>query len=217
MRMLRTPRTTDQFTQIIETAVLGDILSNNPANTYITSTAGALFPRTTAMSKLFQQQRIVQVVFTYEPLYNVFQGTMTPMVGTSIPDFYYLMDRQGAYSASAIPTNLTGLISGGARPKKFTKNITIKYKPNTLGVTSQAPAGNFAPLAPTIVATDIQYDKWFQTSAVTAAGTLAVQSINYYGHLIYISQENSAANPAPVSRCNLTIVTQFKQPFYPTS
>nr|WAE42131.1 MAG: capsid protein [Cressdnaviricota sp.] len=221
MRMLRTPRTNNQFAQISETASYPDLLSNaGPiATTYVDSNSG-FFPRSQAMARLFQQSRIVQVIYTYEPLYNVFQGTATVGSGTSVPDLYMLMDRQGAFSGtvSAAQATLSNLIAGGARPRKFTKNIVIKYKPNTFGVASVTPGlyDSTTTATPGYLVTDVQYDKWFQTDCLNVTSMIP-QPIRYYGHVVIISQENTIANSAPVARTNVTIVTQYKMPYYPSS
>jgi hypothetical protein len=126
-RVHRSLNPQNQFATTIETYEYGSFNANTLEN-FTFSLAN--FPRSQAVAACYKWYKPVEVLWEYTPLYNTFQDQQTS-VGTSVPSFFSVMNRtQDSRSPAGVPNQLAFVESQGAKPRTFTKKITLKYKPN---------------------------------------------------------------------------------------
>jgi len=173
------------------------------------------FPRCVKLCKLYEQFRIEEVKFVYTPLYNSFieAPVGAPSASPSVPVMYHVMDRLSSLASTT--TGLSDLTQMGAQRKKFTKQVTIKYRPNTMITTGVANPGYASNQILQINGAD--YGRWFPcTTQLAGAGlantpnTLSAQGQVYNGHWIYFEQGNVGLSPA--ATVTITVRVSFKNP-----
>jgi len=202
----------NNYAKVVETIEWQDLSSNTMYGFEVSlqDTTRAL-----ALAPQFQWYRITAVNWKYETVYDTYQapsglalgaGTVTP----TIPQLYRLMNRAGTYQA----TTLQELAEQGAKPFKFTKNVNMKYKPNTLVTTSYAGVNNEGgdTLAQSYAS---KFNQWLPTATATggAAPLNAWQQIPYYGHQCYFDQDiTEGQDSQKVAKVTVSLVVEFKNP-----
>jgi hypothetical protein len=222
-----------QSASIIETVQYNNLTSNN-----VLGCVFALrdFPRASVIAPNFKMVKPKLVEWTFEPLYNVFQeassgGTYAP----SIPYMYSVMNR----TQDASIGGLYDFQAQGAKPRKFTSKVVIRYKPNwcsagllqtnivTPGVvnnvTSQGLKCEYGYVkCPTVlysggvppstfpIDTNVPLPADF-SAADTVQASITNNSMLYNGHLVYFDTL-STGNQASVCRITVTVHWHFKGP-----
>lgn len=170
------------------------------------------FARCNQMANLYEQFRIEEVAYTYSPLYNVFQenGTTAP----SVPIMYSVMDRLGSLASGS--TVLNDLVEMGARRRKFTKPITIKYRPNTMVTTGVAQPGVSTQ---TLQINGADYGRWFPCVTKrfgapnsNTPNTLSARVQTYNGHWVYFQQDVGSPTANLACSVSITVRVSFKNP-----
>lgn len=115
-----------QYAHIQETVEYQNMFSNNM---YLMTFCLAEFERAGRLSLSFKWVRPARVTYTYEPMYNVFQGSSSVTTNPGIPYIYTAMNRtqDKALVSETTPANL---LIQGAKPKKLAKTLKITYTPN---------------------------------------------------------------------------------------
>ncbi len=199
---------------------------------YIAQTSIASYVRARQVAACFKFYRLKKVIYEYTPDYNTYQAGASATTET-IPYMYYMMNRDGSDSSGIV---LAQYRNAGARPVKFTKKITISYKPNlikanglivTLVPSTSLYNGNNTPV----------YDEWISTAGlqrpnspswagqvsdlpVAAQGTIVnpyvppdmVNVLPYYGHVFYFDQAVSPVGATAVGFLSTTCIWEFKEP-----
>lgn len=180
-----------------------------------------LFVRAFALSKNFKYYRAKKCVFRYIPLANVFQGGVA---GQQIPTWQMIMNRTGdstAWSAAEYDAQ-------GALAQQFTKQKTIKYKPNLVQSVS-VRADTTVGTAPSAASSQLRqigtrplYDAWLATPfkvIETVSGDAnneldiypdTTGEILYWGHSILVTSSGTACE------VYLEVEWEFKDPLYVT-
>lgn len=206
---------------IVTTFDFGTIRSNAPYSAEFNITN---FDRALTLAGQFQMYKCDYVEFIYTPEFNTFQDQVG---GSTVPYFYYTMNRIGEV------TTITSqaMLRRGAVPVKFTKPITIKYKPNTL--TGSIASHNIsAPQGQPIGTANIDwypvYDKW-HTSEVLSPTSIGPPStpgtydsavfepVRYYGHDFIIMQDADATIETDVGKLTVRCHWSFKDPRTPNA
>lgn len=177
-----------------------------------------LFVRALALSKNFKYYRAKKCVYRYVPLANVFQGGVA---GQQIPTWQMLMNRTGDNALwTAAEYDAQGALS-----QQFTKQKTIKYKPNlvqSVSVRADAAVGG-PPLASSNlrqIGTRPLYDAWLSTpfgTIETVAGD-ANSNLNIYadatGEILYWGHSILMTASGTVCQVYLEVEWEFKDPLY---
>jgi hypothetical protein len=234
-RKSRIPRslTPHQSATIVETVQYSSLNSN--------SVLGAVFslrdfPRASVVAPNFKFVKPKLVEWTFEPLYNVFQeassgGTYAP----TIPYMYTVMNR----TQDASIGGLRDFQAQGAKPRKFTTKVVIRYKPNWCSagllqtnivspgvvnnVTSQGLKCEYGyTKCPTVlypggvpptsfpIDTNVPLPADF-SNPDTVQGSITNNSMLYNGHLVYFDTQSSGNQPN-VCRVTATVHWHFKGP-----
>jgi len=173
------------------------------------------FPRCVKMSHLYEQFRIEEVKFVYTPLYGTFieAPVGAPSASPSIPVMYHVMDRLSSLASTT--TGLSDLTQMGAQRRKFTKQFTIKYRPNTMITTGVANPGYASNQILQINGAD--YGRWFPcvtqlagSGLANTPNTLSALGQIYNGHWVYFEQGNVGLSPA--ASVTITVRVSFKNP-----
>lgn len=216
------------YAQITETQRDTSFLDSNTA--YPEQFNIGAFPRALLMARLFKFYRCKQIVYDYVPNSNTFQDAASGNSPT-IPYFYYNMNRDGS---SGGDNTLNQFLADGVRPIKFTKKLVITYKPNLAQLINVVDNGKPTNINTFSIGLTPVYDKWLSTDGlqnqagswigstepvdnapIDTTGTLnLVNSVAippYYGHNIYIVQDDAGAS-ATVGRKSITCIWEFKEP-----
>nr|WAE42250.1 MAG: capsid protein [Cressdnaviricota sp.] len=120
----------NQHAEIIETVDFGQQTANGLFGATFTL---AQFPRAQMVATAYKWYKPVECVWEYTPLYNTYQDAPTGATAsaTSVPTFFSIMNRtQDSRSVAGAINGLDYIESMGAKPRMFTKKITLSYKPN---------------------------------------------------------------------------------------
>nr|WAE42887.1 MAG: capsid protein [Cressdnaviricota sp.] len=187
-----------------ETIDLGTLYPNQAYNYQISLSQCSLRARTTA--QYFQWYRIVKVEYIYKPLSNTFQegtGGAVP----SVPQMYKIMNRNGYMSLSS----LQQIIAMGAKAKEFVHDTKLAYRPNNL---VQMVYNNYTDSTP--VNNKNSYGmstyKWLSCQDYGSGGIVIANSVPYYGHSVYIQQQNVPTSAQFVATLEARITIEYKEP-----
>jgi len=170
------------------------------------------FARCSQLANLYEQFRIEEVAYTYSPLYNTFQENST--TAPSVPIMYSVMDRLQSLAPGS--TVLNDLVQMGARRRKFTKPITIRYRPNTMVTTGVAQPGVSTQ---TLQINGADYGRWFPcvtkyvgSPNANTPNTLSARTQFYNGHWVYFQQDVGSATANLACSVSITVRVSFKNP-----
>lgn len=210
----------NNYCQITETKETPNLLQEN-INVKI-SLELREFPRALAMSKFFRFYRPRIAVYKYEPLYTDYSEG----VGGSKPNFLYQMNRSGDED---YPNTKGQFLAMGARPKPFTKPVTIKYRPNlcqALSVaTADATPGSIYHIGSVPVynwvntwSTEAGVNNYIEEPATFADTGIAITGLAtsnnplWQGHNVYVSVDTPGGATTNICREYCTVVWEFKDP-----
>lgn len=204
---------TQNYCTIVET--ISPSVPSIPANVALfsqTTTSGAgaggLFLSDTIralnVAPFFQWYRIAEVEWIYSPFWTTFQEeTVGAALTPSVPQLYFIMNRSGSFAQSA--TGINTFIEQGAKPRPWDKPFTVKYKPNTVAVSSI----NYNPVGGSQVTMISEaFNKWFPTYDNS---NLDAFNVPFFGHMIYIRQDDGGV-AGNIGRVDIKVRVEFKQP-----
>ena len=178
------------------------------------------FPRSQQIGMNYQEYKISNLEFLFEPLYNTFQEASTGTGAVTIPQMLWYLDRVGQ-STSWSKAQLEAM---GVKPRKFTSNMKFHYKPNTLVLTQNnvglpQPALNGQIQTPSNTvwlpaqSSQVQMNKWFSTQydCGGAPGAILFQPTAWWGCHFYIDQDINDA-PQVVGRLTVRATIEFRGP-----
>ena len=234
-RKTRVPRglAPHQTASIIETVQYNNLNSNSVLGCVFSLRD---FPRASVIAPNFKMVKPKLVEWTFEPLYNTFQeassgGTYAP----SISYMYSVMNR----TQDASIGGLYDFQAQGAKPRKFTSKVVIRYKPNWCSagllqtnivspgvvnnVTSQGLKCEYGYVkCPTVlypggvppstfpIDTNTPLPADFGNPDTVQVG-ITNNSMLYNGHLVYFDTQ-STGNQANVCRITVTVHWHFTGP-----
>lgn len=209
------------YATITETVELTDINANQ---NYLECFELGQFSRAFDLAKNFKFYRAKQVLFKYEPVYNLFNEG-----GETIPLAYMVMNRTQEASTG---WGVAQFQEQGALPRKFTSQITMKYTPNwcTPGLVAQKKdlSGNVSDIiqqgvqkcykflmTPNFGNSVYTKSKLIETNGLITQGYEQAVTPNaqviYNGHLMHFQQAN-AGTQTVVARRTVTVVWEFRGP-----
>jgi len=93
------------------------------------------YVRAENIAKNYQFFRIRYIKYKFIARYNTFQATTNEATAFPIPNMYHMIDKGGALPSN---TSLVELKQMGAKPIRFTKNLTVTWKPGVSIATANA-------------------------------------------------------------------------------
>nr|WAE42372.1 MAG: capsid protein [Cressdnaviricota sp.] len=163
-------------------------------------------PRLIEIAGAYRYYKITKVEWRYENYFNMAQYAASATGGQTVPNMYWVMDRQGIFPY----TTLAQLQDLGQKGTKFTSVKKISYAPSvqqvvnvSSGVTiSEVPRAMKAP--------------WFPTADAGAPTGTLWQAMQHYGHSDYFDNEGIAGS-SQISQLTCTVYAEFKEPAIPTT
>jgi len=162
------------------------------------SLAQPSFDRSQTVAQAYQEYRIKYIKLTFRPSSDTFQ----PIVGNSIPQLYYMIDK-----TNSIPTTADSgtFYSMGSRPHRFDdKNIVVAWKPTTIVSAYTGPA--------TSTASQVQERPWLSTNAnaYNPAAGWAASTVDHLGIVFYVTKINTTDDI--LYNVDVEVVFQFRKP-----
>lgn len=186
-----------------ETFVFSDVTSQTMGNR---SVILAQCPRLIEIAGAYRYYKITKVEYRYENYFNMAQYAATATGGQTIPNMYWVMDRQGIFPYES----LVQLQDLGLKGTKFTTTRKITYVPSV-----QQPT-NLTAGATTVEVSRAVKPGWFPTAdAGDPAGT-QWSSISHFGHSDFFDNEGIAGS-SQISQLTCTVWAEFKEPAIPTT
>jgi len=233
MKIARSMNPQSQTTTVVETINFENTLSGLANEMALAWFKLSQFPRARAIAPYFRFYKAMECIWTYTPYNNTYQQDGSLTTGLSIPYIYTVMNRtQDLKPLLAVSTGGSAIAmfqTLGARPKTFTRQHIVRYKPNYLlaGQTLKAASGD--TLINTIVRPGYAHIACPDLDRAGGGGTEAVQPVNqvpsfggtlvsadnaaWGAHLSYVEQFK--ADPVePMYSVTLTVKWHFKQPNY---
>lgn len=118
--------TTKQYATTIETVDYEDISGNSGYSAQFTLND---FTRSPVIASQYRWYRAKKVEWIYQPYYNTFQEGATDTAAV-IPHLMYVMNRNQTITVESGIITKQLLEEMGAKPIKFTRDLTVAYKPN---------------------------------------------------------------------------------------
>jgi hypothetical protein len=187
-----------------ETIAGGTVAPNTVYNTNICLYD---FARSKALAQYFQWYRIVKVEYRYTPYFNVSQQPGAVATQPSLPQMLMVMNRNGwqAWSTRA------QLEAQGARPRLFTKNLKVSYRPNNIIQTAYAGQGNYpSTTTNTAVGVSERTFGWISTKDPTSSAAASLQ-VPYYGHSVLFAEDNAGTLAQGIGNCEIHIWVEYKE------
>jgi len=234
VRRSRVPRSVGMFNdrgqlaRIKETVEFTDL---NPNLGYNFNFNLSQFRRASNLAPNFKFYKASLVEWTIEPLYNTFQDGTTGGEIT-IPYVYMTMNR----TQDSTGIQLADIQAMGAKPKKLTTKMVIKYKPNwcspglgaliknqqaqIVGSTNYGVKAQYSYLASPDTNPGLNTAQ-FQDPAVAPSAAFPnypvmnqnnVNQVVYNGHTVWVDQEIPTGTLQAVARVTCTVNWEFKDP-----
>lgn len=157
------------------------------------------YRRASAVAEAYSQYVITGCTIKFIPLVDTF-----PAGSPSIPKLYYMIDKSGT-----IPANITfdQMKNMGAKPIRMDdKEITVKWRPYTLGTQAATQAGG-------TVSGGAFPASWLSTNnnSGVAVAPFVVSSIDHFGIFFGVEQDVPGAQGVGY-RVDLTIDVKYRKP-----
>lgn len=218
-----------QMARIKETVAFTDL---NPNLGYNFNFNLSQFQRASALAPSFKFYKATLVEWTIEPLYNTFQDGTTGAEVT-VPYIYMTMNR----TQDSTGIGLADIQAMGAKPKKLTGKMVIKYRPNwcSPGLTqytvnpalvgnpvnnikSQGLKAQYSHLACPDTNPGLNTGSIFAPAAApnlpvnTGTAEINANQVVYNGHTVWVDQEIATGTLQAVARVVCTVHWSFVGP-----
>jgi len=186
--------------KVIETIPAVSLNLNTP---YLFLKTGITGSRASAIAKEFGLYRIAQIKFTHRPLFDTYSSSL-PGAGNSpnaVPTLYWKMNRYGDNPVAFAGDYMRSL---GVKPFRLDdKQVTIRYKPNTL-MTQDNGAG------PT--SASIKITPWLSTDDTPQDQNFTLSTADHFGHSLFIEGGGAGNAQGPVCIMDVQVIYEFKNP-----
>lgn len=186
------------FATSVETFDATDLLSNT---VYGLNFDLSLFDRSREIAVNYQWYRAAEVEWSIEPFYNVFQDASTG--NPTVPQALIQMNRTGQNNIGS----RAQMEAMGSIPKRFTSNIIVKYKPNTVSYQYNTQSTNAQ------VGMAEAIGKWLAIQGTAAGSPVDLNLTPYYGALVFLDQAASIGGSQTLARITCTVKWEFKEPY----
>lgn len=208
-----------QYGTVTETITLPDPIGNTPE---LWDTRLQDYPRSVAVTALYQFYRLKYVEYRYIPKYPL--GTQGDPTGTEYGRpmrLFYMMNRQGTNPATL---SLTNFEEKGCKPIPFgdsrARAAVVKYVPNLLQVITSGAQDTVAPTSESIVPVFKKWiNRYYTDNSVgpDPGPDVANTDVRHWGHLSWVDDYNESASQVPVGEMRVTAVWEYKNPYMPAT
>lgn len=185
-----------------ETVTFSDVTSQTMGNRFVFLQQ---CPRLLEIAGAYRYYRITKVEYRYENYFNMAQYAASATGGQTIPQMYWVMDRQGLFPYET----LAQLQDLGQKGTKFTSVKKISYVPSV-----QQPI-NIGSGPGTLEVPRAIKAPWFPTADSTSPAGTQWSSVSHYGHSDFFDNEGIAGS-SQICQLTCTIWAEFKEPAIPT-
>lgn len=199
-RMMRRKGASNETASCKEIYSIRGLLSNNMYSDQEQQLAD--YKRASAIAQNYQFFRIKYIKYKFIARYNTFQATTAELNAFPIPQFYSRLDKGGS-----LPTNtgINQLKQMGSRPTRFTKDITLMWKPGVSFVTENNSAANQYGTAPKI-------SPWLITNRQVEQLTFAPNDTDHKGLYWYVETAGLPGDGTYEYDADIEIMFEFKNP-----
>jgi len=162
----------------------------------------AFYARASAIGENYQFFRIKYVKYKFISRYNTFQATTAEATAFPIPLLYHRIDKGGALPSN---TSIGQLKAMGCKPMRFTKDITVVWKPGVSIVTDNNNNTAALPTKPMI-------SPWLLTGRTVTQPAWAPNDTDHKGLYWYMETPGLPGDGSYEYDCEVEVMFDFKKP-----
>jgi len=160
------------------------------------------YKRASAIGQNYQYFRIRYIKYKFIARYNTFQATTAEATAFPIPLLYHRIDKGGALPTT---TSIGQLKAMGCKPIRFTKDITVAFKPGVTVVTSNNMDAAILPTKPVI-------SPWLLTNKAVEQAAWAPNDTDHRGLYWYMETAAMPGDGSYEYDCEVEVMFDFKNP-----
>lgn len=165
------------------------------------------YTRATSIAKNYQFFRIKYIKYKFLCRYNTYQATTAEATAFPMPYFHFMIDKAGALSTN---TGLAQLKAEGAVPIKFTKDLTVSWRPGVSFAT--ANDNNAATLS-----TAYKVSPWLMTNKAPESTGWTVNDTDHKGLYWYMETAGLPGDGTYEYDAEVEVMFEFKKPLLPAA
>jgi len=162
----------------------------------------AFYKRASAIAANYQFFRMRYIKYKFIARYNTYQGTTDEANAFPIPLLYHRIDKGGALPST---TSIGQLKAMGCKPMRFTKDITVTFKPGVSIVTDNNNNTAALPTKPLI-------SPWLLTSRTVELPVWAPNDTDHKGLYWYMETAALPGDGSYTYDCEVEVMFDFKKP-----
>jgi len=162
----------------------------------------AFYKRASDIASNYQFFRIRYIKYKFIARYNTFQATTAEATAFPIPLLYHRIDKGGALPST---TSIGQLKAMGCKPMRFTKDITVTFKPGVSVVTDNNNNTAALPTKPMI-------SPWLLTSRTVELAAWAPNDTDHKGLYWYMETAALPGDGTYEYDCEVEVMFDFKKP-----
>jgi len=183
-----------------ELYTLGGMQSNTPMSD-VEQNLGS-YKRASAIAENYQFFRIRYIKYKFIARYNTYQATTAEASAFPIPLLYHRIDKGGALPSN---TSIGQLKAMGCKPMRFTRDITVTYKPGVSIVTDNADNTAALPTA-------FKISPWLLTGRTVSQAAWVPNDTDHKGLYWYLETVGLPGDGSYEYDCEVEVMFDFKKP-----
>jgi len=160
------------------------------------------YGRAQLVAEAYQYFRIKYVKYTFIQRYNTFQANTNESLAFPMPQLYFMLDKTGSLPTG---TEITALKQMGAKPHKFTRNITVAWKPGVSFATGNDNNAN-------ILNTGTRISPWLMTNKTPESALWAANDTDHKGIYWFMETAGLPGDGTYEYDAEVEVVFEFKRP-----
>lgn len=194
-----------EFASMKELYTIKGMTSNNPYSDLEQNLA--FYDRAQIVGEAYQFFRIKYVKYTFICRYNTFQANTDETIAFPMPQLYFQIDKSGALPTG---TSINQLKEMGCKPHKFTRNITVAWKPGVSIVTGNN--NNALQLA-----TSYKTSPWLMTNKNPENNVWAANDTDHKGLYWFMETAGLPGDGTYEYDAEVEVMFEFKKPISVTA
>lgn len=199
-KMMRRTRSVAERASCKEIYTIDNMSSNTPYKD-IEQNLG-LYKRASQIAQNYQFFRIKYVKYKFLCRYNTYQATTAEATAFPLPYLHYMVDKAGALPTG---TSIAQLKAEGAIPIKFTKDLTVAWKP---GVSLTTEAANSTAQ----YSTAYKVSPWLMTNLQPGEANWVVNDTDHKGLYWYMETATLPGDGTYEFDAEVEVFFEFKKP-----
>jgi len=160
------------------------------------------YERAELIAQAYQFFRIKYIKYTFLARYNVYQGNTNETTAFPMPQLYTMVDKAGALPTT---TSIQQLKEMGAKPRKFTRNLSVAWKPGvsiTTGNNNNALSLN----------TGVKISPWLMTNRAPEQAGWVANDTDHKGLYWFMETAGLPGDGTYEYDAEVEVVFEFKKP-----